>query len=221
MKSLYRHEIKKLEDQRLQLRYILGGFNRNDRVTCGYDCFWTCDIRCSCTPVEDDEKFQKVENFVLNHHISNSTFLKLLLTHKYGSFIPYEGGLCQLTYELDLAIEDYNFRMFWDKDYKLSDLNEDRLVQLVLQTAEIENSPLNIFLTKYNLLPIDFMILAKTSINSCFKISRIFEQQDLPIDLIQLLNMYNLYNNEKVKILENLPNEPIQEHPKVLKKIDK
>lgn len=198
MESKYRNEVRNLEDPILQLRYILGGFNGNKGEACGWDRFWSCSFRCACGPVLDDERLKKVLNFIHNHNISNETFLRLLLTYRVGNFVPYEGGLCPLTYELDEAIEDYGFTMYWDEDYLDSEEKEEELIDLILQSADVVGSPLNNFLTKYNLLPIDFMILAKTSIHRKYKSGMGFSEKDMSQDLINLLKMYNMYSDPNI-----------------------
>lgn len=63
MTSLHQDEIRNLEDKKLQLAYMLGGIKMGDNNPyCGR--YWSCDIRCSCTSVEDDERLEKVRSFI-------------------------------------------------------------------------------------------------------------------------------------------------------------
>ena len=86
--SLYQDEIIKLDDNQLQLRYILGGLYPHGNLNCNK--FWGCDVRCSTLPVPEDEKFRKVQNFITKHNISNSTFLKLARSYLFSTFKSYQ-----------------------------------------------------------------------------------------------------------------------------------
>lgn len=192
--SLSQNEIIKLEDDRLQLRYILGGIQMsNDKCTCWG--FWNCDIHCHCNPVEDDERLEKVSNFIINHNISNETFLRLTLTYLRGSFNSYKGDFGNLIPELDRTILDYKFYHSPATRFKENDLKEKQLLKLIEKSGEVPGTKLNNLLTKYSLTPVDFMILAKTSLNYEYNDGRGFEVKDLPADLRELLKKHHLYQS--------------------------
>ncbi len=217
LKSLHQDEILKLEDKDEQLRYILGGLYPHGRLDC--DSFWGCDIRCSTLPVPKDEKYKKTMDFITNHNISNATFLRLARTYLFGSFNSFKGDWGILIPELDRAIMDYNFVHTDYESIPENDLKERELLELVEREADVEGTSLNNFLTKYSLTPVDFIILAKTSINYQFKIARGFEKTDLISDLQGILMNNDLYQSyEWVKMYrDNLQKQNSQEEkPKSL-----
>ena len=112
-KYLYQDEIIKLEDKDLQLRYILGGLYPHGGMNCSK--YWGCDIKCSTKPVEDDDRFKKVKNFIIKHNISNATFLRLTRTYLSNSYMTYDLECGNLIRELDNAISGYNFAHTNDK----------------------------------------------------------------------------------------------------------
>ena len=195
-KWLHQDEIRKLEDKKLQLQYILGGLNREEYKACQYNDFWGCDIRCSCPPVDDDERLFKIQKFIDNHNISNSTFLRLIKTYLTGGFNPYSGDFGLLIPELDRSILDYKFSSSSLNSFTNTDLKERELLDLIgVSISSISKTPLKIFLEKYNLKEIDFLILAKTSLNYKYNVGRGFEKTDLPLDLTNILKSNNLYQS--------------------------
>ena len=190
--ELYNDEIIKLKDKKLQLAYILGGIKTGDNNPyCRR--FWCCDIRCPCTSVENDERLEKVRSFIERHNISNETFLRLALTYLRGYIYPYKGDLGNLISELDNAILDYNFRH--SAKFQENALKEKKLIKLVERESEVEGTQLNNLLTKYSLTPVDFMVLAKTSLNYSYCVGHGFEIKDLPVDLKNLLREKGLHQS--------------------------
>lgn len=194
MQRLYQDEIRKLEDKKLQLAYILGGIKISDKSPC-CACYWACDIRCACTSVEDDERLEKVRSFITKHGISNETFLRLTLTYLKGKFNSYKGDFGNLIPELDRAIVDYKFHHTTTSKFKENDLKEKELLNLIERQSELEGTQLYNLLTMYSLTPVDFMILAKTSLNYAYSTGRGFEFKDLPVDLKNLLREQDLYQS--------------------------
>lgn len=221
MNSLHQDEIIKLENNDLQLQYILGGLYPHGGMNCNY---WGCDIRCSTQPVEDDEKLKKVKDFIKKHNISNSTFLRLARTYLSGSFNSYKGDFGNLIPELDRAILKYEFKHTNDNSFVENDLKERELIELIEIHGNVEGTTLNDFLKKYSLTQVDFMILAKTSINYKYKEGRWFERTDLPEELIEILRTYDLYQSyefveEYRKSLETTNSKALnEEQPKLLVK---
>ncbi len=200
MKSLSQTEIRNLEDKDLQLRYMLGGLNRNDGYeVCGYNTFFSCDIRCFCMPVADDEYLFKVKKFIEKHNISNETFMRLIKTHLNGWFYSFENDSGSLLPELEEIISDYNFKRNNDEFFKQNKLKEKKLLKLVKKQIYDNESEINSILQKYSISVVDFMILAKTSLNYEYAGLR-FEPKDLSNDIIDLLEKHNLYESlEEVK----------------------
>lgn len=203
MKSLYQSEIIKLEDKDLQLRYILGGMVTSDK-TCNCGTYWSCDIRCSTTPVEEDEKFKKVKDFINRHNISNETFLRLALTYLRGNFHSFKGDFGTLIPELDRALLDYEFNHYNGKTIE-NDLKEKELLELVDKVNGSNKTSVSAFLVKYSLTPIDFIILAKTSLNYQYSVGRGFEIKDLPSDLKLILKENNL--NQSLQFVKQYQQE--------------
>lgn len=200
MKSLYQTEIRNLEDKDLQLRYMLGGLNRNDGYeACGYNAFFSCDIRCSCMPVADDECLFKVKKFIEKHNISNETFMRLIKTHLNGWFYSFENDSGSLLPELEKIISDYNFERNNEEYFKQNRYKEKELLKLVKKQIYDNESEINSILQKYSISVVDFMILAKTSLNYGYVGLR-FETKDLSNDIFDLLEKHNLYESrEEVK----------------------
>lgn len=200
MKSLYRTEIRNLEDKDLQLRYMLGGLNRNDGYkACGYNTFFACDIKCSCMPVADDECLYNIKKFIEKHNISNETFMRLVRTHLKGWFYSFENDSGSLLPELEEAISNYNFERNNDEFFRQSRFKERELLKLVKKQIYDSESEINFILQKYSISVIDFMILAKTSLNYGYAGGG-FEQKDLSKDIVDLLQKHNLYESkEEVK----------------------
>lgn len=196
MEPLYNSEVLKLDDKKLQLRYLLGGLNSSEKVACESNRFWSCDIRCSVTPVPHDDRLIKVQEFIENHNISNETFIKLVQSYLRGTIMSYQGEYGNLIMELDESITDYDF-LHSEVDKIDNDLGEKELLSLIEEAKFKDDSSLNIFLKKYSLTPIDFMVLAKTSLNYSYCIVHGMEDKDLALDLIELLNNYNLYLSYK------------------------
>lgn len=195
MEWLNQFEIRNLEDKDLQLRYILGGLYPHGGQNC--NVYWGCYSKCDTQPVEDDERLQKVKDFILNHNISNSTFLRLARSYIFETLNSYKGDFGSLIPELGEAILDYDFVHTKEERFKENDLKERELLELIDKECGVEGTALNTFLGKYSLTPVDFMILAKTSINYKFKIGRVFEVTDLPKDLQVILEANNLYQSYK------------------------
>lgn len=209
-KSLYQDEIIKLDDTTLQLQYMLGGLYPHGNYNC--DKYWGCDIKCPTLPVPKDENLQKVMNFIKKHNISNATFIRLTRSYLHGTINPYLGDYGTFFNELDRTIMGYNFKKTDYESIPENDLKEKELLRLIVKEAYVEGTKLNKFLTKYSLTPIDFMILAKTSINYQFKIIRGFEITDLSNDLKEILKENDLYQSyEWVKTYrENLEKKKVK-----------
>lgn len=195
MEYLHQDEIIKLEDKDLQLRYLLGGLNREEKEVCAYNTFWGCDIRCSCGPVPDDERFQRVKRFVEKHNISNDTFMRLMISYIKGYILKFNDEYGDFILELDRALSDYKY--IHSKKYPVpeNDFKEKELLEFIERDSKQQNSELNKFLTKYNLTLKDFLVLAKTSINYNFRVARGFDVKDLPVDLKKLIVDNDLYQS--------------------------
>lgn len=203
MSSLCQSDIQKLQDKDLQLRYYLGGLNSKDHKACDYNSFWNCDIKCHCSAVPDDEKFLQVKQFRDKHNFNNVMVLKLLRTYLSGSFNSYKGNWGKLIPELAVIISDYDFVHSTYNGFIENDLKEKEILQL-LEDATASDSlynPVIELLTKYSITPIDFIILAKTSVNHKYRLGRIHLDGNLSVDLIKILDDNNLY--ESVEYVEN------------------
>ena len=199
----------------------MGGLYPHGGMNCSI--YWGCDIKCSTRSVEEDDRFFKVKNFIIKHNISNATFLRLARTYLSNSFMNYDLECSNLILELDAAIREYNF-VHTNNKIEDNDLKEKELLKLVLREADLEGSKLNLFLNRYSLTKVDFMILAKTSLNYQFKIARGFDKSDLFVDLYDILdknNIYqsyecvknyreNVYSNKQVKKLKKQKNKKFQ-----------
>ena len=192
-KYLYQDDIIKLKDKDLQLRYILGGLYPHGGMNCNR--YWGCDIKCSTLPVLDDINLEMVKMFIKKHNISNGTFLRLARTYLSGAFNPYDGDYGNLIYELDNVLMRYNFVHTDSDKIPDNDLKEKELLKLIAKQSNVEGTKLNKFLRKYSLTNVDFMILAKTSINYQFKIARGFETTDLSNDLYSILDDNGMYQS--------------------------
>lgn len=189
MTNLHQDEIYKLEDKDIQLQYILGGIlMENENEYC--HGFFTCDIRCSTMPVLQDERFDKVKKFLEKHNISNSTFLRLVEVYRHGRIIPFHGDFGSFFPELDRVIKDYHPRLYLE-NMEENDLKEKELLQLV----NTQNPAVLEFITKYNLTPVDFMILAKTSINYKFLELHLQDREDLSKDLKNIVKANDLFQS--------------------------
>lgn len=191
IKYLHQYDILDLQDNNLQLRYFLGGFNSDEKKMC--DKFWWCDVECSCSPVPDDERLNKVKEFINKHNISNETFMRLLISRNFnGYFKSYNGDFGEFINELDEIIKEYNIHKFprhnGSDDYK-NGLSEQQLIEYVNRESLIDDSLLNKFLSYYQLSLLDFIVLAKTR---KFIVIRDRERYDLLIDLSILLREYEL-----------------------------
>lgn len=191
IRYLHQYDILDLQDNNLQLRYFLGGFNSVEKKVC--DKFWWCDIECSCSPVPDDERLDKVKEFIKKHNISNETFMRLLISRNFnGYFKSYNGNFGEFINELDEIIKEYNIHKFLrhngNDDYK-NGLSEQRLIEYVNRESLIDDSLLNKFLSYYQLTLTDFIVLAKTR---KFIVIRDRERHDLLLDLSILLKDYEL-----------------------------
>lgn len=195
MSSLHQDEIKKLEDKELQLRYLLGGLNSSEKTECKYNNFWGCDIRCSCTPIPNDDRLIKIKKFIEKHNISNETFMRLVLSYLKGYIVKYNSEYGELILELDRVLMDYKFKHSDVGKVIENDLKEKELLELIEKYRQVEGSLLNNFLKKYSLTPTDFMVLAKTSLNYNFTVIRGFKIKDLPIDLREILREFDIYQS--------------------------
>jgi len=184
-------QIIKLKDKTLQLRYMLGGlYLHGGMVECNK--YWECDARCSTYCVPDDKNLRRVKDFMSKHHISNETFIRLTRSYLFGTINPYKCEWGDLIPELDRVIMGYNFVHTNNESYPENDLKEYELMDLIMREARVEGTSLNVFLKKYSLTAIDFMILAKTSLNYKFKMVRGFEKNDLFKDLDEILTINDL-----------------------------
>lgn len=109
-----------------------------------------------------------------------------------------------------MVLKDYNFTNtnYWS--FKENDLKEKELLELIERERNLQGSNLNNFLKNYSLTMVDFIILAKTSINHAFIVVKGFEKTDLSQDLINLLESNNLYETYEFvqayrESLEQLP----------------
>lgn len=190
--SLAMDDIVKLKDKNLQLRYLLGGlYPHGGMIECNK--FLDCDSKCSTRPVLEDEKFNNVRNFMSKHNMSNETFIKLTRSYLMGTINSYKCEWGDLIPELDSVILDYNFVYSKEDSFPENDLKEKELVCLIMKEAHIEGTYLNSFLKKYSLTSIDFMILAKTSVNYKFKDIRGFQSNDMFFDLEDILIVNDMY----------------------------
>ena len=211
MKYLHQNEIRDLEDKDLQLLYLLGGLNSKEKTVCNANVFWGCDIRCSCSPVPDDERIIRVKEFIKKHNISNETFMRLTRTYLCGQFVKYKGEYGELILELDRVLMSYNFIHTPSDKIPAEDLKEKELIKLVEKYADVEGSKLNEFLNKYLLTKTDFIVLAKTSINYNYKILRGFKMSDLSLDLFNLLTEFDLYQSlDYVREQQKLAKEKLE-----------
>lgn len=204
IKYLHQYDILDLQDNNLQLRYFLGGFNSDEKKVC--DKFWWCDINCSCSPVPDDERLDKVKEYIEKHNISSETFMRLLISRNFNSYFKsYNGNFGTFIDELDEIISEYKIHQFpghnGNDNYK-NGLSEQQLVEYVNRESLIENSSLNKFLSYYQLTLTDFIVLAKTR---KFIVIRDRERHDLLLDLSILLKEYEL--ELKQCELENMKKE--------------
>lgn len=210
MNSLHQDEILKLENTDLQLQYILGSF---DPSNC--HLFWACDIRCSISPVENDERLEQVKAFMAKHNISNLTFLRIAITYLNGRFNSYKGDMGNLIPELGGVLKNYGFLPNTSGTFKENDLKERELLGLLRDQDRNESSAVGKLLNNYSLTPTDFMILAKTKVNYKFFLVRGCTKTDLYQELIQILDSHNLFESyewvqEYRKTLES-PNSPQSE----------
>lgn len=201
VESLHQDEIRKLEDELSQLQYLLGGLNSNDKIVCKYNNFWSCDKECSCVPVPNDERLDKVVEYIKKHNISNETFMRLVLSYLQGYMVKYNGQYGELFLELDEVLADYKFNHSTVGRVAENNLKEKELIELLNKQGLIEGSLLNRFLKKYSLTETDFMVLAKTSINYNYNILRGFERKDLLLELKQILQEFDLYESFSYVIL--------------------
>lgn len=203
METLHQDEIKRITDEELKFRYLLGG-----RLACSI--FWGCDIRCSCKPVPDDEDFLKIKEFILKHNISYSTFMKLLLTDLRGQIVTYDGQYGELISELNSVISCYEFKRSDVGKIKENDFKEKELLEVIRKSVEIEDSELNKFLKLYNITTLDFMVLAKTSLNYQYYVIKSLGTKDLMADLVKIIRDNNLYESiECVKMYRDKFDERI------------
>jgi len=222
MNSLHQDEIRELEDKDLQLQYLLGGLNTSEKTACGYNAFWNCDIRCSCNPIPNDDRLAKIKEFRNKHNISNETFMRLVLSYLKGSLVKYNGEYGELILDLDKVLRSYNFKHSTIGKVVENDLKEKELLELLVKYGQVEGSSLNNFLKRYSLTPTDFMVLAKTSINYNFKILRGFEIKDLPVDLKNVLEEFDLYQSwEYVKEYRKKIEEKLEKERLELERISK
>ena len=187
-KYLCQSDIRKIDNPNIQLRYILGGFNSKDHIVCTSNKYWSCDVKCGCTPVEYDDKFLRVKDFIRKHNISNSTFLRLLLTYINGYFYIDKKYKSKLIRELESIVEDYNLEC-------INDFKEDNFegMDILKQITELKGyETLKEFFVKYSLTIEDFITLAKTSLHHNYRVGRSFDVRDLPADLIQLLSSVDI-----------------------------
>jgi len=207
VKSLYQKEILELDDKDLQLRYLLGGLNSSTNLSCDANRFWSCDVKCSCTPIPDDDRLLRIKEFVSSHNISNETFIVLLQGYLRGSIVSYKGNFGCLLRELESVVLDYGFNYSSVFSLEENDLGERELLELIRRDSVKSGSKLNVLLEKYSLAPIDFMVLAKTSLNYNFINIHGSEPKDLRADLISLLSEYNLYLDYEVVKNHNIKSE--------------
>ncbi len=194
MTSLYRNEILKLEDEKERVRYLLGGLNREDHTTCTYNRFWGCDLRCPTMPLEEDERLLKIYDFMEKHNIGSGTMLKFSRTLLHNRFNPYHHDLGQLIPELSKVLADYHFITI-DDSYSENDYKELELMEFIIKNYDNENSTLRLLLAKYNITIIDFIILAKTSLNYKYYSGLGIERTDLSKDIADLLTTAGIHDS--------------------------
>lgn len=190
--SLHKNDIKELKDKQLQLRYLLGGLNRADKYGCSSNTFWTCDINCSCTPVHDDKRLDKIRDFIEKHNISIDSFFRLLYCEIKGRFCYFNNhGYGPLIEELKDIVSEYRFIT---KDSILKDNNykEYILLKYTINNLDNQESQLNLYLKKYNITLTDFLILAKTSLLGNYSQHYFWERKDIFEELNKILKENNL-----------------------------
>lgn len=193
-------EINKLDDKDLQLRYYLGGLkliNDGENTLCNY---WTCDIDCSCTAVANDEKFVEVKKFINKHNLTNERFIRLSYCLLMNSVIKYKGKYSPFFTELENVIEPYNFTHTRSNNKQDNDFREKEL-------ENIANEPIvRKYCSKYQLDTIDFIVLAKMSINYRFYNLQIAKNPNdtFSKELVEIINSHNLYvSRECIKEYNN------------------
>jgi len=198
-RCLSQDEIRRLEDKNLQLRYLLGGLNTQENIVCESNIFWLCDIRCKCYPVPEDERLTRVKDFINNHNISNETFMRYVLSYTKGYLLRYKGKYGELIEELDRVLMNYKFiHSTCGKGRILeNELKEKELLELLDIYSEEKGSLINNFLSTYSLTKTDFMVLAKTRLNRRFQVLRGFKIKDLPADLYNILEKFDLFQSEE------------------------
>ena len=185
--SLDKNEIERLEDQDLKLRYYLGGlYGLKKDYQCNY---WSCDINCSCSPVPDDEDLVKVKKVINQHNLTNEDFLRLAYSYVVGGIMKYKGSYSPLFIEFDIVLSPYNFEDNYYKEIPDNDLREKEL-NSILNDSIVLN-----FCDKYRLTKIDFLALAKTSINYGFLKMRGLNnfENKFGQELTDIIKEYDLY----------------------------
>ena len=175
--SRNKNEIGRLDNQDLKLRYYLGGLKGLEK---DYQCnFWACDINCSCYPVPADEKLAEVKKLITQHNLTNEDFLRLSFAYVTGKIMKYKGEYSSLFIELDKVLAPYNYKDKYYHEIPDSDLREKELKNIVNDSIVVD------FCTKHGLTKIDFITLAKTSINYGF--SHLRGVSNFPISFLSLL----------------------------------
>lgn len=189
--NMYKNEIGRLDNQDLKLRYYLGGLKLEEKqdgkeYICNY---WSCDINCSCFPVPDDENLVEVKNFIIYHGLTNEDFLRLSYVYLTGGIMKYKGTYSPLFVELDKVLLPYNYNIKKWREIPDNDFREKELESIVYAPIVKE------FCAKYHLTILDFIVLAKTSLNYRFTNLRGVVNFDNKFgrELSDIIDSYNLY----------------------------
>ncbi len=192
---LNQDQIEIIKDKDLQLRYILGGIQPNDDTI--FPRYWGCYLQGSgfvaiTAPVEEDKRLLMVKQFLEKHNIDNESFLQLTMTYLCNGFRTYKGDFGNFIPELCYAISGYCFPTSDELYYEDFDLLEKELLTFLNDNMNDDDSTrLNEFLMKYSLTPVDFLILAKNTINrNWLKVA--FPNGKFIEELREILNENNL-----------------------------
>ncbi len=193
-------KINSLDDKDLQLRYYLGGLqliNDGKEQLCHY---WTCDIDCSCTAVCDDEKLTEVKKFISKHNLTNERFIKLSYCLLTNSVMKYKGKYSPFFIELERVIEPFGFIHTTNEEIQDNDFREKELENIVKEPAVKK------YCSKYQLDEIDFIVLAKMSINYRFYILQVAKNPNdvFAKELCDIIGSHDLYvSREYIKDYNN------------------
>lgn len=188
MKPMYNNEIRKIEDEKLKLQYILGGLSSwKKEHTCSR--YWSCDIKCSAMPVPDDENLAIVIQFMKKHNLDVTAFLEIAYSYLRDGFYQYGTEYGPLLNELEDAIKRYNIRHVKQSkvDKKEVIIEDYEILTLLYRDCNNKDSELSKFLLKYSLTTKDFIVLVKTRLNFGFFRCHGFESSEFFKDLTSII----------------------------------